>query len=159
MTRAVFRAMLLGLWRDPGALVMSFVMPVAFFVIFAEIFSNAAGGKLELRIAALDEVRSPESTRLLDALRRDPSVRRWLIQADRAGVTAAVRRGAADAGLVVRADGEPLGAPGGFGPPPVLLVVDPSSAAAASPNLVRWAASKASALSASRSESTRVARS
>jgi ABC-2 type transport system permease protein len=131
VTLAVFRAMLLGLWRDPAALVMHFVMPIAFFMIFAEIFSNAAGGKLELRVAVLDEVGSAESARLLDALRRDPSIRRWLPRADRAAVALAVRRGEADAGLVVRADGAPLDDTGGFGPSPLMVIADPSSAAAA----------------------------
>ena len=130
MTWAVFRAMLLSLLRDPGALVMGFVMPVAFFIIFAEIFSNAAGGEFELRIAVLDEVHSAESERLLTALRRDPSVSRWLKAASRDAIQAAVRRGDADAGLVVRADGEPLGATGGFGAPPLLVYADPSSAVA-----------------------------
>lgn len=131
MTLAVFRAMLLGLLRDTGALVMSFVMPVAFFVIFAEIFANAAGGALRVRVAVLDEVRSPESQRLLAALRRDPGIEAWLSTGSRAEAEAAVRRGEADAGLVVRADGEPLGSGGGFGPPPLLVIADPSSSAAA----------------------------
>lgn len=131
MTLAVFRAMLLGLRRDTGALVMSFVMPVAFFVIFAEIFANAAAGEIHLRVAVLDEVRSPESQRLLSALRRDPDVASWIGAASRTEVADAVRRGDADAGLVVRADGEPLGSAGGFGPPPLLVVADPSSAVAA----------------------------
>jgi ABC-2 type transport system permease protein len=132
MTLAIFRAMLLSLLRDPGALVMSFAMPVAFFVIFAEIFANAAGGEFELRVAVLDEVKSPESGRLLTAVRRDPAVHRWLPAASRADVVRAVRRGDADAGLVVRADGEPLGSTGGFGPAPLLVYSDPSSAVAGS---------------------------
>ena len=74
MTLAIFRAMLLSLLRDPGALVMSFAMPVAFFVIFAEIFANAAGGEFALRVAVVDEVKSAESDRLLAAVRRDPAV-------------------------------------------------------------------------------------
>lgn len=44
MIFAIFRAALLGLLRDRGALVMSFVVPIAFFVIFAEIFASAADG-------------------------------------------------------------------------------------------------------------------
>jgi len=130
VTWAVFRAMLLSLWRDPGALVMAFVMPVAFFIIFAEIFANAAAGDFRLRVAVLDEVGSPASKRLLDALRRDPAVARWRVVADRAAVEHAVRDGGADAGVIVRADGEPLDAAGGFGPAPLLVVSDRSSAVA-----------------------------
>ena len=132
MTLAVFRAMLLSLLRDPGALVMSFIMPVAFFVIFAEIFANAAGGEFELRVAVIDEVKSPESDRLLAAMRRDPDIKAWLVTASRMETQSAVRRGDADVGLVVRADGEPLGSTGGFGPPPLLVYADPSSEVAAS---------------------------
>lgn len=131
MTRAVFRAMFLSLLRDPGALVMSFVMPVAFFVIFAEIFANAAGGDFQLRVAVVDEVKSAESSRLLTALRRDPAIRGWVSGASRDAVLEAVRRGDADVGLVVRADAEPLGSTGGFGPPPLLVYADPSGAVAA----------------------------
>jgi len=127
MTAAVFRAMLLCLLRDPGALVMGFVMPLAFFVIFAEIFANAAGGEFAISVAVLDEVRSPESSRLLAALRGDPDVRKWIGTATRADTERAVRRGHADVGLVVRADGEPLGSVGGFGSPPLLVYSDPSS--------------------------------
>lgn len=130
MTAAVFRAMLLGLLRDPGALVMAFVVPVAFFVIFAEIFANAAAGEFELRVAVSDEVQSEESRRLLAAVRRDPAVYGWLDAASRADVQRAVRRGDADVGLVIRADAEPLGSTGGFGPAPLLVYTDPSSAAA-----------------------------
>jgi ABC-2 type transport system permease protein len=127
MTAAVFRAMLLSLLRDPGALVMGFVMPVAFFIIFAEIFANAAGGEFEISVAVLDEVKSPESVRLLTALRRDSDIRTWLVTDSRAATEQAVKRGDADVGLVVRADGEPLDSTGGFGPAPLLVYSDPSS--------------------------------
>jgi ABC-2 type transport system permease protein len=126
MTWAVFRAMLQTLLRDPGALVMSFLMPVAFFIIFATIFASAAGGDFELRVAVVDEVGSSESERLLNALRRDPDVDGWLALANRADVQGAVDRDEADVGLVVRADGEPLGSTGGFGAPPLLIIADPS---------------------------------
>ncbi len=126
MTWAVFRAMLQTLLRDPGALVMSFLMPVAFFIIFATIFASAAGGDFELRVAVVDEVRSSESERLLSALRRDPDVDGWLMLGNRSDVQGAVDRDEADVGLVVRADGEPLGSTGGFGAPPLLIIADPS---------------------------------
>jgi ABC-2 type transport system permease protein len=132
MTLAVFRAMLLALLRDPGALVMSFVVPVAFFVIFAEIFAHAAAGEFELRVAVLDEVGSEHSQRLLTAVRRDPVVHGWVSATTREEVQLAVRRGAADVGLVLRADGEALDSVGGFGAPPLLVYSDPSSTAAGS---------------------------
>ena len=39
MSIAILRAMWLGLVRDRGALMMSFVLPAVFFVIMAEIFT------------------------------------------------------------------------------------------------------------------------
>lgn len=132
MTLAVFRAMLLGLLRDTGALIMAFVMPVAFFIIFAEIFANTGGGEFSLRIAVSDEVRNDYSVRLLTTLRRDPAIRGWVTAGSRDEVLQAVRQGTADAGLVIRADGEPLESTGGFGAPPLLVYSDPSSAVAGS---------------------------
>jgi ABC-2 type transport system permease protein len=124
--------MLLALLRDPGALVMAFVMPAAFFVIFAEIFANAGSGDYQLHVAVLDEVRDTHSRRLLAALRQDPTVHGWIEVQSRGAVLEAVRHGAADAGLVVRADGETLDSVGGFGAAPLLVYADPSSAVAGS---------------------------
>lgn len=130
MTGAVFRAMALAFGRDRGALAMSCALPVAFFLVFAAIFTGAAGTHLRLKVALCDEVRSEDSGRLLRALRRDPAiVARDLATCDEA--RARVRRGEADVGLAVRAGAEPLGSLGGFGRPPLLLLTDPSKAVAA----------------------------
>ena len=40
---------------------MSFVLPIAFFVIFASIFAGASGEELRLKLAVADEVRSETS--------------------------------------------------------------------------------------------------
>ncbi len=131
MRRAVFRAMALGFVRDRGALAMSFALPVAFFLVFAVIFAGASGESLRLRVAIGDELASPESGRLLRAIARDPAV--VVIGepgADTARVGALVRRGAADAGLIVRRQAEPLGAATGAGPAPVLILTDPTRAVA-----------------------------
>ena len=71
MSRAVFRAMLLGLVRDRAALAMSFLLPVVFFLIFATIFSGATGEQLRLKVALSDEVGSEARIRLIEALRKD----------------------------------------------------------------------------------------
>ena len=55
MSLAIFRAMLLGLLRDRGALLMSFFLPAVFFVIMAEIFTATTGDSLNLKVAVLDE--------------------------------------------------------------------------------------------------------
>jgi ABC-2 type transport system permease protein len=126
MSGAVFRAMLLGLVRDRAALAMSFLLPVVFFLIFAAIFAGATGEQLRLKVAVADEVDDEVSRRLVRAVAADSALR--LVNESIVGrdqVYDWVRRGTADVGLVIRADGEPLTDLGGFGPPPLLIVSDP----------------------------------
>ncbi len=127
MSLAIFRAMLLGLLRDRGALLMSFFLPAVFFVIMAEIFTATTGERLNLNLVVLDEVESETTTRLLDAL-IESDVLTVLPErgASREDVRARVRSGGADIGLVIRADAEPLESAGGFGAAPLLVVVDPA---------------------------------
>ncbi len=127
MSGAVFRAMLLGLLRDRAALLMSFLLPVVFFLIFASIFSGASGEQIRLGVAFADEVHSETSGRLLRALLREPAVRP-VAGAALTGdeVRALVRRGTADVGLIVRAGGESLESFGGFGLAPIVIVSDPA---------------------------------
>jgi ABC-2 type transport system permease protein len=105
---------------------MGFVLPVAFFVIFAEIFSSAAGDQIRLDVAVVDEVRTPESTRLVATLLADPAVTAVDGATTRDAARELVRRGTADVGLVVRADGESLATASGLAAPPLLLLVDPA---------------------------------
>ncbi len=126
MTGAVVRVMLLGLLRDRAALAMSFLLPAIFFLIFAAIFAGATGEQLRLEVAVADEVGDEISTRLVDAIGRDPA----LLVVGGAALDAGqvrdwVRRGTADVGLVIRADAEPLDSLGGFGPSPLVIVSDP----------------------------------
>ncbi|MGE0621438.1 MAG: ABC transporter permease [Pseudomonadales bacterium] len=128
MSGAIFRAMLLGLLRDRGALLMSFFLPAVFFMIMAEIFTATTGDTLNLKVAVLDEVGSETSSRLLTALAATDSLT-LLPSAEistRDQVRLLVRSGAADIGLIVRADAESLDEAGGFGPPPLLVVTDPA---------------------------------
>jgi ABC-2 type transport system permease protein len=130
MSAAVFRAMLLGLLRDRAALAMSFVLPGVVFLIFAAIFSGATGEQLRLEVAVADGIRSETSSRLVDALGREPSLRLVIVpdrSADR--VRELVRSGAADVGLILR-EGASLETMGGFGPAPLILVSDPARGAA-----------------------------
>lgn len=132
MSGAVFRAMLLGLVRDRGALAMSFVLPAAMFLVLAMIFASATGEELRLKLAVADEVDDETSRRLVQALRADDSLESVggdLLAADR--VRELVRRGTADVGLIVRADGRDLGDLGGFGPAPLVIVSDPVRGVAA----------------------------
>ena len=126
MSGAVFRAMLLGLLRDRAALAMSFLLPCVFFMIFAVIFAGATGEQLRLNVAMADEIHTETSTRLLEALSRDPAI----IPLGEAPLSSAevrdlVRRGTADVGVILRADAEPLESLGGFGRAPIVIVSDP----------------------------------
>jgi len=125
---AIFRAMLLGLLRDRGALLMSFFLPAVFFVIMAEIFTATTGEMLNLKVAVLDEVGSETSTRLVEALSATDSITLLPTAeaATRDAVRALVKSGEADIGLIIRADAESLDEAGGFGAPPLLVVTDPA---------------------------------
>jgi ABC-2 type transport system permease protein len=63
--------------RDRAAQVMSFLLPMAFFSIFAIIFGGAAGNSSTRRVTALavDESRTPISAALVKALAADSSLR------------------------------------------------------------------------------------
>lgn len=130
MRRGVLRAMALGLLRDPGALAMSFVLPIAFFLVFAAIFAGAGGAQFRLKLAVADEVGSEASRRLVRALGADPAFDAAAPAAS-AEVREAVRLGRADVGLVVRRNGAELGELGGLRPAPLVVVVDPARAVAA----------------------------
>jgi ABC-2 type transport system permease protein len=134
--------MWLTLARDRAALAMSVVLPVLFFLVFASIVSGTTGEHLRVRIAYADEVGSEASRRLLAALAREAALEPVAeTPLTAAQVVELVRSGAADAGLIVRAEAEPLGSVGGFGKPPLRLVSDPTRAVAA--RLVAGLAQKA----------------
>ncbi|MGI9290875.1 MAG: ABC transporter permease [Gammaproteobacteria bacterium] len=126
MTGAMFRAMLLTLWNDRGALVMAFVLPVLFFLVMAEIFSSASGGPIRLRVAFADEVNTELSGRLLYALRSSPSLEvAGADDLDAAGVEKLVAKGTADVGVVLSAEGRSLADISGLGPAPIVIISDP----------------------------------
>lgn len=123
MSRVVFRAMALAFARDRAALLMSLVLPLAVFLVFAAIFAGATGEQLRVKVALADEVGSDESRRLRQALARDPALQ--VTEAGAAEVRESVRLGRADVGLIVRRGGRPLGSLQGYGPAPIVVVVDP----------------------------------
>lgn len=130
MSIAMFRVMWLSLLRDRGALAMAFVLPVVFFLVLAEIFSGASGAELQLNVAIVDERRSELSERLVRALEASPVVEPVAGVTSREQVVALVRKGTADIGMIVRADGRALDNVAGFGPAPLVLVSDPARAVA-----------------------------
>ena len=131
MSGTVFRAMALAFFRDRAALAMSLVLPIAVFLVFAAIFAGATGADLRVKVALADEVGSAESRRLRGALARDPAIDLVGEGLSAAEVRERVRLGAADAGLVIRAGGRPLGSLEGYGRAPIAVVVDPVRAVAA----------------------------
>ncbi len=125
MSLAMFRVMVLDLWRDRPALVMTFLLPSVVFLIFSSVFSGATGLDVKLKIAVADLARTPASERLAKAFLADPNLRAERVRPQTlAAVREAVRSGRADAGFVIRSD---PGAPG----TPLVILADPSRAVAA----------------------------
>lgn len=129
MTFAMFRVMALELWRDRGALVMTFLLPPLVFLIFSAVFSGATGEDIKLKLAVADEARTVDSRRLLSALVADVDVRADDVTSGDE-VRRLVRAGRADAGLIIRADP-------GLETRPVLIVSDASRAVAAPLTMAR----------------------
>lgn len=64
-----------ALRRDRGAMVLSFILPVAFFTIFAAVFGGmGANGTPRVKVAVVDLDHSTVSQRLVRALRREASL-------------------------------------------------------------------------------------
>jgi hypothetical protein len=55
MTFAMFRVMALELWRDRGALVMTFLLPPLVFLIFSAVFSGATGEDIKLQAHLVEQ--------------------------------------------------------------------------------------------------------
>jgi len=130
MSAAVLRAMTLGLLRDRGALAMTFILPAVVFLIFAAIFAGASGQQLKLQISVADELQTPTTRRLVAALASDSALDLQVGTLTAEAVREQVRTGAADAGLIIRADARALDDLDGFGPAPLELVTDPVRAVA-----------------------------
>jgi ABC-2 type transport system permease protein len=65
-----------ALRRDRGAFIMSFVLPIAFFSIFAFVFgSMGSQGTPRVSVIVVDEDHSPVSARLLHGLEAEPSLK------------------------------------------------------------------------------------
>jgi ABC-2 type transport system permease protein len=111
-----------SLRRDRGALILSFILPIAFFSIFAIVFGPMTGDSMpRVKVLVVDEDRSPSSERLIHGLHQE----RALIASTRpesksgeaappeytaATAEAAVKKGTAPVALVI---------PAGFGATPI----------------------------------------
>jgi len=102
---------LVALRRDRGALSLSFILPVAFFSIFAVIFGGRRDTTPRIDVIVADEDHSKTSQRLIQGLQREGSLSVRLRPAPKQGVEqpeytaetaeTAVKAGEAPVGLVV----------------------------------------------------------
>ena len=138
MIAAIVRNGFRALRRDRGALILSFVLPIAFFSIFGVIFGGMGGGSTpRVSVLVVDEDRSAVSERLVHALLQEPSLdasthpkakKGEPVPADYTAATAeaAVKQGDAPAALII---------PKGFGAHPIAF--GPGSDRAAHPAAAR----------------------
>lgn len=122
MILAIARQAFTALRRDRGAFILSFVLPVVFFSIFAIIFGGRSnGGTSRISLLVVDQDQSPASRRLVRGLLQEPALAATThpepkkggpAPADYTAVTAedAVKKGAAPVAIVI---------PKGFGNEPV----------------------------------------
>jgi ABC-2 type transport system permease protein len=122
MILAVARTHFAKLKRDRAALVLSFVLPVVFFSLFATLFSGGSSraATRQIRVVVVDEDRTGNSARFIAALKREKGVRVVETTTLPGGKTAPISDAAA-AEAIVRAGDAPLAlvVPRGFGASPV----------------------------------------
>lgn len=75
MIGTILRVSWLNLMRDRTALMLTFLMPIAFFSIFGFIYSNMGGGATsKVQLVLVDEDHSESSTRFIKALKDEISL-------------------------------------------------------------------------------------
>lgn len=120
MIASIVRTALVSLRRDRGALALSFILPVAFFTIFAVIFGGRRDTTPKIALIAVDEDHSRASRRLIKGLeaegslvvRTRPARQKGVEQPEYTAQTAeaAVKAGAAPVAMII---------PQGFGKNPI----------------------------------------
>ena len=138
MIAAIVRNGFRALRRDRGALILSFILPIAFFSIFGMVFGGMGGSSTpRVSVLVVDEDRSAASERLVRGLLRKPSLvatthpetkKGEPVPAEYTAATAetAVKKGDAPAALII---------PQGFGAHPVAF--GPGSDRAPDPDSAR----------------------
>lgn len=71
MILTAIRASWLNFKRDRLALVLTFVVPIIFFTVFATIFSSMGSGGSKLKIFVIDEAQNSFSTRIHKGIKKD----------------------------------------------------------------------------------------
>ena len=111
MIAVIVRTGFKALRRDRGAFLLSFILPIAFFSIFAFIYGGmGASGTARVSVLVVDEDGTAVSARLVRGLRREPSLAASASPYTAATAEAAVKQGVAPAALII---------PKGFGANPV----------------------------------------
>jgi ABC-2 type transport system permease protein len=122
MILAVARTHFAKLKRDRAALVLSFVVPVVFFSVFATIFGGGSSRATtrKIPVVIVDEDRTPASRRFVDALKREVGIR-VVGEPEAAAGGAAPAIAAARAEAMVRSGAAPIAliVPKGFGSAPI----------------------------------------
>ncbi|MCW4149928.1 MULTISPECIES: ABC transporter permease [Halomonadaceae] len=111
--RAIFRVMVLGLWRDRGALLMAFALPSLVFAIFASIFSGATEGDLHLRVGLVVETEDQQMQEFAQYLTQTEELEMTALpDSGRAQLREQVQQGNFDTGVIVHGqpdtDNDPL---------------------------------------------------
>lgn len=122
MILQVAKTALIALKRDRGAVVLSFVLPLAFFSIFATIFGRPGGGTPTVKLIVVDEDQSQASRALVKALANETSLVVMTRPAsDRKNAPPPADYTAATAETAVKAGDAPVALiiPAGFGQHPI----------------------------------------
>src|ERR1041385_1972102 len=101
MIGAVVRTGWLNLRRDRAALMLSFIVPIVFFSIFAGIFGAQRSKTPRVTVAIADEDHSERSQQLVAALRAESALKVVDQQFDAKSAEAYVRKGDAPVALII----------------------------------------------------------
>jgi linearmycin/streptolysin S transport system permease protein len=131
----IVRTALIALRRDSAALALSFILPVVFFSLFAEIFGGQHDSTPRINVIVVDQDRSPASHELIQGLERESSLvimTRPMSKTKGAELPAYT---AATAETAVQAGDAPVALiiPGGFGQNPISFGPASSGSGAAGP--------------------------
>ena len=100
MIWSVVRTGWMNLRRDRAAWMLSFVVPIVFFSIFASIFGAQRRATPRVTVVVVDEDRSERSKRLVDALRAETALK-IIDKADAQAAEATVKKGDAPVALII----------------------------------------------------------
>ena len=122
----VARTALIALRRDRGAMVLSFVLPLAFFTIFAVIFGKENNSTPKVTLIVVDQDRSEGSENLVKALDEEGSLWVHISPVNQKGARSGPDYTAATAEAAVKAGDAPVALiiPPGFGQHPIAFGPD-----------------------------------